>query len=77
LPKQAQENKWTPELTQQYERMDEFITQAMLMAEKQVSKKVSKTYQWSPTLSSSIHTLTYWKLRLAQHNGKTISTNTL
>ncbi len=47
------------------------------MAERNIPKKVSKTYHWSPSLSAAIYTLSYWKMRLAQHHGKTISSYTL
>jgi len=73
----AQKGKWTEEHTQQYEKLDRLITEAMKHAEKSISKKYSITYQWSPHLKSTIHTLTYWKLRLAQLKGKTISQHTL
>jgi hypothetical protein len=49
----------------------------MLMAERCISKKVSKTYHWSPALSAAIYTLSYWKLQLTQHHGKIISSYTL
>jgi hypothetical protein len=73
----ATNDQWSPELVQVYEALDRLTTEAMLMAEKKVSKKVSKTYQWSPSLSAAIYTLSYWKLRLSQLHGKAISSYTL
>jgi hypothetical protein len=69
----AQQNNWTDNMVDKYEKLDTLITEAMLSAEKLISRKVSKTFQWSPSLSSAIYTLSYWKLRLSQLHGKTIS----
>jgi hypothetical protein len=77
LLNRAIDNNWTESLTDEYEKLDTLITEAMLRAEKNVSKKVSKTYQWSPSLQASISALSYWKLRLSQLHGKAISTHTL
>jgi hypothetical protein len=73
----AAENQWSDGLTIEYEKLDTLITEAMLRAEKSVSKKVSKTFQWSPSLQASISALTYWKLRLSKLHGKAISTYSL
>ncbi|MFN9980606.1 MAG: hypothetical protein ACK53Y_11850, partial [bacterium] len=75
--KVAENNQWTPAHTLQYEKLDKLFTEAMLKAERTVSKRYSTTYQWSPTLKAAIHTLTYWKLRLSQLKGKIISNHTL
>jgi hypothetical protein len=77
LLKAADANTWTPEDAVEYEKLDKIITEAMIHAERSVSKKISLTYQWSPQLKAAIHTLTYWKLRLSQLKGKTISNHTL
>ena len=77
LLKVAENNQWTPAHTLQYEKLDKLFTEAMLKAERTVSKRYSTTYQWSPTLKAAIHTLTYWKLRLSQLKGKIISNHTL
>jgi hypothetical protein len=53
--------------------LDALITEAMLKAERTISKKYTDTYQWSPALKAAITTLTYWKLRLSQLKGKVIS----
>jgi len=77
LFKIAKEGLWQTVHTKQYESLDKLITESMLRAEKRISKKYSTTYQWSPTLKKAIHTLTYWKLRLSQLKGKTISHHSL
>jgi len=75
---QAAETKtWTPEDALQYERLDNIITEGMLKAERTISKKVTTTYHWSPTLKAAISTLTYWKLRLSQLKGKAITHHSL
>jgi len=77
LLKAADDGTWTNEDTIRHERLDKIITEAMLHAERSVSKKISLTYHWSPKLKAAIHILTYWKLRLLQLKGKTISNHTL
>ncbi len=75
---QAAEAKiWTPEDALQYERLDKIITEGILKAERTISKKVTTTYHWSPTLKAAISTLTYWKLRLSQLKGKVITHHSL
>jgi hypothetical protein len=58
----AHEGKLTTEEEKKYKKLDRLITVGMLHAEKSVSRKVSKTYMWSPALSRVIHGLSYWKL---------------
>jgi hypothetical protein len=77
LLKVAEDDQWTPSHTLEYEKLDRLFTEAMLKAERTISKKYSITNQWSPTLKAAIHTLTYWKLRLSQLKGKIISNHTL
>jgi hypothetical protein len=77
LLEKANNNQWLAADTIQYERLDQIISEAMLSAEHSVSKKVSRTYQWSPKLKAAINSLTYWKLWLSQLKGKAISSHTL
>jgi len=69
----AKQHEWTQPMKEDYENLDSLITEALLAAEKLISKKVSNTFQWSPSLSAAIYTLKYWKLRLSQLHGKPIS----
>jgi len=73
----AEAKTWTPEDALQYDRLDKIITEGMLKAERTISKKVTTTYHWSPTLKAAISTLTYWKLRLSQLKGKVITHHSL
>ena len=71
---QAKENKWTDESTIIYEKLDKLLTEGMLHAEKEVSRKLSKTYWWSPTLSNAVKTFHFWQLRLRFAQGYTFNT---
>jgi hypothetical protein len=77
LFKVAEAGLWTSAETEGYEKLDRLLTEAMLKAERSISKKFSMMYQWSPRLKEAIHALTYWKLRLSQLKGKAISGHTL
>ena len=68
----ATDGTWTADHIQEYESIDTLLTESMLSAEKQVSKKVSTTYAWSPQLKRSIATLRYWQLSLKKATGKPI-----
>jgi exonuclease III len=58
--------EWTSEHTAEYELLDRTITEAMLQAEKDISKRITTTYQWSPKLKQAVQHLRYWNLRLRQ-----------
>jgi len=77
LHTKAQSGSWTPENIHEYEKLDNLITEAMLKAERRISKKVTTTYQLSPSLKAAINTITYWKLQLSQLKGKVISQHSL
>ena len=46
--------------------MDKTITESMLTAENNVGKRITTTYQWSPTLKRAVQQLRYWNTRLRQ-----------
>ena len=58
--------------TQSSESLDRLLTEAMLSAERQITREVSTTYAWSPPLKRAIANLLYWKLCLKRANGRTI-----
>jgi hypothetical protein len=70
--KKAEQSKWDEADTQLYKSLDCLLTEAMLSAERQISRKVSTTYSWSPHLKRAIANLRYWKLCLKRVNGRTI-----
>ena len=40
--------------TTEYESLDQVITVSMLTAEKAISRHITTTYQWSPTLKKAV-----------------------
>jgi len=58
LQKKAEQGIWTQTQTQECEKVDTLVTEAMLKAERAISKKNTDTYQWSPALKAAITTLT-------------------
>jgi hypothetical protein len=73
----AQENKWPPELTISYARLDTLITESMLYAERSCSKKYSKRFKWSPTQIQAVETVRFWCLLLKRSKGLPISHPTI
>jgi len=63
--------------TTEYESLDQVITVSMLTAEKAISRHITTTYQWSPTLKKSVYCLRYWHLCLRQVCGQSVSVNQL
>jgi hypothetical protein len=49
--------QWTPEFAVEYESLDRVITESMLTAEKASSKRITTTYQWSPTIKKAVQQL--------------------
>jgi hypothetical protein len=52
--KHQSKNEWLEEHILSYERLDALITESMLYAERQVSKRYTKRYEWSPTLIKAV-----------------------
>jgi hypothetical protein len=48
-------NNWTTNDQLEYEKLDKLITEAMLCAERNASKRYTKTLEWSPTLVKAVH----------------------
>jgi len=70
-------NQWNQSYQTQYKRIDVIITQAMLHAEKQSSKKYTGIFSWSPELIKSVQKERYWKLWLKISKGIPVSSQTL
>jgi len=70
-------NQWDAACVAEYELLDNIITTSMLMAEHELSKRVTTTYQWSPVLKKAAQGLRYWTLRLRQSSNKPVSVNRL
>ena len=56
----AKNNDWTTLCTEAYKKIDRLLTEGMLHAEGEVSRKFSRTFVWSPTLSCAVKTIHYW-----------------
>lgn len=69
LFKVAENASWTEENTHTYNQVDKLMTEAMLHAEREVSRKYSDTYHWSPLLSQAVQAKQYWEMRLQQAKG--------
>ncbi len=52
-----------------YNKIDKLLMEAMLHAKKEVSRKYSNTYQWSPLLSQAVAAKRYWEMLLRQQKG--------
>jgi hypothetical protein len=70
-------HEWTANCIDEYEKLDATITESMLSAEKDISKRVTCTYQWSPKLKIAVQKLRYWNLRLCQVQNQPVSANQL
>jgi hypothetical protein len=73
LKRQADNQTWTDDHTQQYKKRDTMITDAMIYVENHMGKKYCTKYEWSPTLLKMVNTHQYWYLRLKQSRGQKIS----
>jgi hypothetical protein len=76
LTEAALNGSWTPDHTFCYEQLDSLITEAMLLAERNCSKKYTKHFEWSPTLINSVETVRYWRLLLKCTKGLTVQNTT-
>jgi hypothetical protein len=77
LNKASQLGTWTTIHKEQYNRIDQTITKAMLHAERKVGKVSSGKFQWSPTLKRAVQAYRYWRLHLKQSHGQKNSESVL
>lgn len=77
LQDKIKSGNWTESCCLEYEALDETITTSMLTAEKDLSRRVTTTYQWSPKLKAAVHKLRYWHLRLRQVRHLPVNLNQL
>jgi hypothetical protein len=75
--KQQSKTEWSEEKLLTYERLDASITQSMLYAERQTSKRYTKRYEWSPTLIKAVYAERYWRLMLRRSQGRQVSNELL
>jgi len=70
-------SQWTTSSTQEYESLDNVITESMIAAENDLSRRITTTYQWSPRLKQAVQRLRYWQLRLRQVRNQPFAKNQL
>jgi hypothetical protein len=58
------EGTWHPEDECEYERIDQIGVESALYAERQIARKYTKKYVWSPKLMQAVQGVRYWRLRL-------------
>jgi hypothetical protein len=73
----AQQGQWSSEHTKVYNCLDKTITEAMLHAEKECSKKYTKIYDWSSTLVQAVKSVNFWQLLLKRSIGISVLLNTI
>ncbi len=65
--------QWHKEDYIAYERLDKLITEAMLYAERAVSSRYTKTWEWSPVMVSAVYAERFWRLALKKSSGRLVS----
>jgi hypothetical protein len=75
LQKIVDEGRWADEHQHEYEKLDKLITEAMLHSERKCSRKVTKTFSWSPNLVQAVQKERYWKLMLKVSKGVKVETS--
>lgn len=69
LKNKAEGNGWSPSDHATYEQLDALTTEIMKHAEKLISKKYTKKFEWPPTLAKAVNTTRYWRLQLKHSCG--------
>jgi hypothetical protein len=64
----AEAQTWEPHHTEEYQKLDDLITESMLHAERQVGRHHTAKFKWSPKLKLAVMLYRYWTLRLRQLN---------
>jgi hypothetical protein len=77
LQRQVTTGQWTVKDQEEYNKIDQLITEAMLHAERSSMKRYSGPYAWSPQLIKTVQGERYWKLRLKQSKGLQVSAQVL
>jgi hypothetical protein len=73
----ADTDSWSDDHTTQYEGLDQIITESMLAAESFCSKKITKRFEWSPTLMTTVETIRFWRLLLKRSKGIPVQPSTV
>jgi hypothetical protein len=73
----ADSNTWSTDHLAHCESLDKTITEAMLFAESSCSRKVTKRFEWSPTLIESVEIMRFWRLLYKKSKGLPINPSTI
>lgn len=60
-----------------YESIDQITSESMLHAEREVSRKFIKKYEWCPKLIQAVQGVWYWRLRLKKAKGLQVTDHIL
>jgi hypothetical protein len=69
--------EWSIRDQEEYEKVDSIITESMLYAERNSSKKYTNTFAWSPPLVKDIQTERFWKPHLERNKGISVHDTTI
>jgi hypothetical protein len=65
----VREVTWSEDEVSMYETIGQINSESMLYAERQVQKKFTEKYEWSPKLIQAVQSIRYWKLRIKKAKG--------
>mmetsp|Transcript_7001 Transcript_7001/g.10195 ORF Transcript_7001/g.10195 Transcript_7001/m.10195 type:complete len:653 (+) Transcript_7001:1286-3244(+) len=77
LKEKSEDSKWAKQCVMKYEKIDNIITASVRYADKQVAKRYSTQYEWSPELMRAVNEARYWELRLKPYKGIKMDEGTL
>jgi ribonuclease HI len=77
LQETATNGLWGYSDIDEYEKIDQLQSEIYIHAERSITKKYSKKYDWSPTLARAINTVRFWRLKLKRSKGQIVSDSTL
>jgi hypothetical protein len=65
----VREGTWDYNDQLEYKKIDQITSESALHAEREVKRKFTKTYEWSPKLIQAVQGVQYWKLQLKKVKG--------
>jgi hypothetical protein len=77
LQQQIVNQQWSSDCQAEYEVLNKTITESMLTAKNKLSKRITTTYQWSPTLKKAVQQLRFWNMPLRQVKNQPVSESQL
>ncbi len=71
------EGSWSIYLSEEYQKVDKLITEAMIYAERKTGRKYSTKFDWSPALKQAVQAFRFWKMKLKLSKGLHVSPTVL